>query len=491
MPMLAGEDVLSMKVLTALMRLALFFSALCLTTAAALPELEVAADHRHLATREGKPFFLLGDTAWELFHRLTREEAELYLQNRADKGFNTILAVALAEYEFNQPNAYGELPLENNDPTKPREAYFQHVDWIVKQAASLGLYTAMLPTWGDKWNQKWGKGPEIFTPENAAVYCEWLAKRYREQPIIWILGGDRPVENDRQRAILRAMAAGLKNGDGGKHLISFHPCGGTNSSDFWPAESWLDFHLFQSGHAKRAIANYDMNAKNLALTPLKPTLDGEPCYEDHPVRGLMRNGKPTVWFDDSEVRRAAWWSVLSGACGHVYGTHSIWQFHDLEKRKPQTDARTPWKEALDLPGASQMGVMRKFLENLDWQKLRREDAFLTGQTAKPADPGQRAMAAVAADGSFAVVYAPAAKDAAGRLAISLDLSRLKFGATELDATVYDAATCQPAGRVMVADGEVLTVADSSGLAGGDGKPTGSHRDLVWLLRAKSSGEVRP
>jgi len=199
------------------MRLAILFFAFTLAANAALPDLKIADDHRHIVTTDGKPFFLLGDTAWELFHRLTREEAELYLKCRADKGFNTILAVALAEYEFDQPNGYGELPLENNDPTKPRDAYFQHVDWMVDKAASLGLHTAMLPTWGDKWNKKWGKGPEIFTPENAAVYCEWLARRYKDKPIIWVLGGDRPVENDTHRAIIRAMAAGFaeKPGDNG------------------------------------------------------------------------------------------------------------------------------------------------------------------------------------------------------------------------------------------------------------------------------------
>ncbi|HEY1053384.1 MAG TPA: DUF4038 domain-containing protein [Prosthecobacter sp.] len=388
--------------------LGLGWAAFCIFSTAAqgeLPGLKIGNDHRHIVTSDGKPFFLLGDTAWELFHRLTREETEVYLKNRADKGFNTVLAVALAEFEFGKPNAYGELPLENNDPTRPRDAYFQHVDWIVNKAASLGMYTALLPTWGDKWNKKWGKGPEIFTPENAAIYCEWLARRYKDKPIIWVLGGDRPVESDTQRAIIRAMAAGLKKGDGGTHLITYHPKGSSNSSDYWPDEPWLDFHMFQSGHSHRAKPNHDMNARNLALPALKPTLDGEPCYEDHPVRSLMKNGKPTEWFDDHDVRRAAWWSVLSGACGHVYGTHSIWQFHDLEKRTQQTDARTPWQQALDLPGAAQMGVMKKFMEGLDWTKLRRDDSFIYSSMGGSA-PENKVMAAVAEDGSFAVVYVP-------------------------------------------------------------------------------------
>src|SRR5690349_8487231 len=84
-------------------------------------QLRVSRNHRFLETADGKPFFWLGDTAWELFHRLTREEAETYLKNRAEKGFTVIQAVALAELDgLHDPNAYGELPLENDDPTKPR-----------------------------------------------------------------------------------------------------------------------------------------------------------------------------------------------------------------------------------------------------------------------------------------------------------------------------------------------------------------------------------
>ena len=159
-----------------------------------LARLKVADDHRTLITADGKPWVYLGDTAWELFHRLNREDADAYLTDRASKGFNVIQAVALAEFGgLVEPNAYGHLPLENNDPTKPLEPYFQHVDYIVDKAASLGMRVGFLPTWGDKVNRKWGEGPEIFTPVNARILGEWLGRRYKDKPIIWIVGGDRPV----------------------------------------------------------------------------------------------------------------------------------------------------------------------------------------------------------------------------------------------------------------------------------------------------------
>ena len=80
--------------------------------------IEVSENQRFLTHIGGKPFFYLGDTAWELFHRLDREEAKLYLEDRAKKGFTVIQAVVIAELDgISTPNAYGHLPFENQDPT--------------------------------------------------------------------------------------------------------------------------------------------------------------------------------------------------------------------------------------------------------------------------------------------------------------------------------------------------------------------------------------
>src|SRR5688500_15434939 len=107
-------------------------------------QLRISDNKRFLVTHDGRPFFWLGDTAWELFHRLTREEAEKYLRDRARQKFTVIQAVVLAEMDGLQtPNAYNEIPLEGNDPAKPREAYFQHVDFISDKAGELGLHIAL------------------------------------------------------------------------------------------------------------------------------------------------------------------------------------------------------------------------------------------------------------------------------------------------------------------------------------------------------------
>lgn len=138
--------------------------------------LRVHQEKHYLMWEDGTPFFYLGDTAWELFHRLDREEAAEYLETRTAQGFHVIQAAALAELDgIYMGNAYGHRPLVMKEDgiclpgkrgelfsgAEACEAYWKHVDWIVHKAGELGLFMGILPCWGDKWNKKGGCGPEI------------------------------------------------------------------------------------------------------------------------------------------------------------------------------------------------------------------------------------------------------------------------------------------------------------------------------------------
>jgi hypothetical protein len=196
--------------------------------------LHVTADGHYLEYADGKPFFWLGDTGWELFHRLKPDEIKFYLENRREKGFNVIQAVILPEFEgLTSPNQNGDFPLINNDPEKPNEKYFSLIDFGVQIALEKNLFMGLLPTWGDKVFKLWGVGPVIFNVKNAYDYGFFLGKRYKDYPnIIWIMGGDRPAMNDTSdfRPIWRAMAAGIKKGTDNKAIIAYHPSGGQYST---------------------------------------------------------------------------------------------------------------------------------------------------------------------------------------------------------------------------------------------------------------------
>ncbi|MBN1249071.1 MAG: glycoside hydrolase family 140 protein [Anaerolineae bacterium] len=364
--------------------------------------LRVSANHRTLEYEDGTPFLYLGDTAWELLHRLTLEETRHYLSNRAAKGFTVIQAVVLSELAgVTEPTPEGHLPLIDRDPTRPNAPYFEHVDAVVQAAASLGLVMGLLPTWGSLWKQGDGRTP-IFDEKNAFTYGEFVGRRYRDQPIIWILGGDQNIERPSEHAVIDAMARGLRAGDGGAHLITFHPRGPGQSSRVLHSAAWLDFNMIQSSHGARDHDNGLFVEHDLALTPPKPTLDGEPRYEAIPVGFYNSDVRQSVRCDDYDVRQAAYWAVLAGACGHTYGNNNIWQMWS-PGHKPVINACTPWYEALDHPGAFQMGILRRLFESRPWQTLVPDGTFIVDG---PASGGAKIRAARAEDHSFAFVYSP-------------------------------------------------------------------------------------
>jgi hypothetical protein len=354
-----------------------------------LAQVEVSPNGRFLQTKNGEPFFWLGDTEWELFHRLTREEVLQVLNKRQEQGFNVIQAVALAEFNgIRQPNRYGDWPLNNEDPTQLlitpgsnldndyEYDYWDHVDFVIDEAAKRNLYIGLLPTWGDKVAHMWGDGPIIFTEQNARVYAETLAKRYNDRwNIVWILGGDRPAvytwkvnvrdQSYDDRAIWRAMADGIERVLGKDAFITYHPAGGPNSTtQFFPDEPWLDMHAFQSGHGARETDAWNWVVRDLNVKPQKPTLEMEPCYEDHPVNPW--DGKWTRergYFHAYDVRARIYRGVFAGGCGVTYGHHHIWQFLNAELNPPVNvgDTIIGWQKALEAEAANQLKHLKKLM----------------------------------------------------------------------------------------------------------------------------------
>ncbi|SFJ79232.1 Putative collagen-binding domain of a collagenase [Paenibacillus sp. UNC496MF] len=403
-----------------------------MSTNAAMPGLKVSENRRYLVTEDGEPFFWLGDTAWELFHRSTREEADHYLRNRAERGYTVIQAVGLAEFGgLTKPNAYGRVPLLRSadgafDPSAPDTAaepggysYWDHVDYVVDKAAELGLYIALLPTWGDKYHIAWGEGPDIFAPDNARTYGRWLGERCRDRSnVIWVLGGDRALTQRRHFEIVNAMAEGLAEGDGGRHLRTFHPMGGRSSSRHVHDEPWLDFNMIQSSHGLGEQSNHMLVAADYARTPVKPTLEAEPCYEDHPRGFNPVNG----YFDEADVRKAAYYGVLAGGLGITYGHHCVWSLNT----EPTSTFIMTWKQAILRPGAAQMRHVRTLAESRPMLERVPDQSLLAANE-------EGANYAVAARGErHAFLYSPnglALRAAMGRIA-----------GEEVDASWFDPRT---------------------------------------------------
>lgn len=318
--------------------------------------------NHHYLLKNGKPFFWLGDTGWELFHRLNKDDVETYFKKRSEQGFTVIQTVVLSEINgLDSPNANGDRPLIDDDPAKPNEAYFKFVDYVVDKANDYNLNIAMLPTWGDKIDKgTWGAGPEIFNPTNANAYGEWIGNRYKDkQNIIWVLGGDRNPRNVNDIAIWNAMGEGIMEATNNKAIISFHPQPCDSGSATWfHHEAWLAFNMFQNGHC-RDMNLYDKIQLAYNMQPTKPVIDGESLYEDHPVCFNVKDLGTSSAYD---VRKYAYLDVFAGAFGNTYGCHDIWQFYSA-KHEAINGAHIYWQQAMDLPGANQMKYVRKLIES--------------------------------------------------------------------------------------------------------------------------------
>ncbi|MFD1316615.1 glycoside hydrolase family 140 protein [Namhaeicola litoreus] len=371
--------------------------------------LRVSNNGRFLEKENGEPFFWMADTAWELFHRCSLEESEMYLKKRQEQGFNVVQAVALAELDgLNTPNFYGEIPIINNDPTQPNEAYFSHIDKIIQLADELGIYIALLPTWGDKlFKESWGIGPEIFNEINAAVYGEWIGNRYKNYDnIIWVIGGDRnPRNGSKDINIWNALAEGIVKGVGGydKTFMTFHPqpkeLGG--SSTWFHQQKWLDLNMHQTGHCGNR-PTYKNIQHDYNLIPTKPVLDGEPLYEDHPN---CFNAKELGYSSADDIRRIMYWNVFAGACGQTYGCHDVWQMYKLDRKGVNGPLR-PWPMALDLPMANQVKHLKSLmLSQAYYTRIPDQSMILDNQI----EDQNYVIATRDSEGSYAMIYFPTGK----------------------------------------------------------------------------------
>ena len=388
-----------------------------------LSPLEVSEDNRYFMV-DDEPFLWLGDTAWELFHVLDREESIQYLDNRAEKGFTVIQAVALAELNgTTTPNAYGELAIFDNDLSRINDAYFEHLEWIIAQAQQRGLYVALLPTWGDKVAHIYKNDRPIFTPQTAYSYGKYLSDRLAAYPVIWILGGDRDIISTQVRDIWDAMAAGIKDGRGGDKLMSYHPKGETSSAEWFHQSEWLSFNSYQSGHDMKYDPVYTYCREHEALSPRKPYVNIEPCYEDIPLRfwlyrdpearGLTRLdyiAKDGLVIDETlyvegvftarDVRISTYWTLLSGAAGCSYGNNAVWQMF-----KPYGQTNVPpldyWYDALDKPGAESMRYVAEIFTQYPLNSFVTAPQMIVGENVEDEN---YIAAARACDSSFALVY---------------------------------------------------------------------------------------
>jgi hypothetical protein len=111
----------------------------------------------------------------------------------------------------------------------------------------------------------------------------------------------------------------------------------------------------------------------------------------------------------ADVRRPLYWNLFTGAFGHTYGHHSVWQMFDPAKGNPINNPLMPWHEAIDQPGAEQMQYGRQLIESRPFlDRIPDPSIIVTGKvaTSVPGAGTRRYVATRDAQGTYAMVYAP-------------------------------------------------------------------------------------
>ena len=364
----------------------------------------VAEGGRHFAHADGTAVFWLGDTAWNGVTLARREDWDVYLAERRRQRYSVIQFVALpwrsaAGNEFGRPAFYGRKDV-SIDPN-----YFQRMDDRIAAINEHGLVAAPVMFWTHARHTE--LNPGMFLPEKDLVRLgRYLIARYGAYHVVWILGGDGLYDEERAKRWRRVGRElfGEKT-SGIRRPATMHA--GYWCADAFESEEWWAFNGYQSGHNRiRGLERITQGEPSeWWKNNERPVLNLEPNYEAH--RNREQGASADDVFDASDVRRAAWHSVLAGPpAGVTYGAHGIWGWHPAPEEPmthPGTGIGPAWRDALALPGGDDMRLLAEFFSRIDWPTMRPLPEALAVQ---PGDDDPTKWISVAKSERFVVAYLP-------------------------------------------------------------------------------------
>lgn len=365
--------------------------------------LKVSSNGRYLVNQQGDPFLMIGDAPQALMINASVDEADLLLANRASHGFNTVWIMLICDtYSGGRADAStfdGLVPFTTpGDLSTPNETYFARCDEIIRAAANRGLSVILDPADTG--------GFTAMLLENGVGKCRaygrYLGNRYKDfDNIIWMSGSDfQSWMTDANNEAVKAVADGIRETDT-RHIH-------TLQLDYFVSSS-LDNTLWSGlvtlNAAYTYYPAYAEVLKDYNRTPVVPVFLIESDYE-------LENGA-----DSERLRRQEYWSLLSGACGYVFGNGYVWPMRD------------GWKNNLNTTGVIEFGYCHGLFKSRPWHSLVPDQnhtlvtagygTFWSGGTPSSGiSENDYVTAASSPDGKLALVYIPT-----GRL-ITVNLAKL-------------------------------------------------------------------
>lgn len=342
----------------------------------------VSPNKRYLQHSDGTPFFWLADTWWMgLCKRLPWPEGfHILTADRKAKGFTVVQLVAglypdMGAFDERGANEAG-FPWEP-DWKAIRPEYFDRADERISHLVESGIVPCIVGAWG--YYLPW-LGPDKMKHHWRTVIARWGA-----YPVVWCVAGEAnlpwylvpgfPYDDRDQVTGWTDIAAFVRRTDPFNRLVSVHPTGlgRLSARGAIDDQQLLDFDMLQTGHGDRSSLGPTVETVRWSYVaePTMPVLNSEVNYE-----GILGR------CHDDVQRLMFWVCILNGACGHTYGANGIWQVNEPDRpfgNSPHggTYGPTPWNEAMNLPGSSQLSRSKALLERYAWYEFKPHPEWAT------------------------------------------------------------------------------------------------------------------
>ncbi|MET3558197.1 hypothetical protein ABID29_001317 [Streptococcus rupicaprae] len=331
-------------------------------------------NNNRIFVKNGQPEFYLADTCWSAFTNISEGDWDYYLDFRKSQGFNVLQINMLQQWDASQTDLTikpfkmtedGSFDFSSYNP-----AYFERAYRMIEKAYNKGLTVALVLLWANYVPDTWASQLPIkqlgIFPENLVVsYVDEMMDRYDRFDPIYVISGDTDFPSEQVVKDYYLAALERIKANNPQALTTLHIRGREADLPKVLKESpCLDFYMFQSGHNRdfQDMA-YQLAEQFYQMTPEKPLLNAEPCYE---LMGYSRRvyGR----FSREDVRKVAWQSFLSGAsAGITYGAHGIWSWHDSRLGFDSTvgeafESPYDWRDAIHFKGAWDYSFLKTFVE---------------------------------------------------------------------------------------------------------------------------------
>ncbi len=339
--------------------------------------------------KDNQPFFLLSDTDWMAFQRLSVSEFEELVITRKQQGFN---ALQISVLPIPHDNTYGkddlhpfEIVNKKYQFDKINQAYFDRAVKMLEIMKKHDMIPFLHLIWANYIPDTWAaqRTPDtIMSLECVEKLTNYFLDIFDEFNPIYSVSGDTGFESNLVIEYYLKMLDILHKRVPDS-LTTLHLKAVTDVPEVLRVHPQYHFYSYQSGH--RAIKPEELNGQTqmlhysnyfLNLNEKKPIVNTEPCYEGH---GFGRYNRRYGRHKAFDVRRTAFMSLLSGSkAGVSYGAHGTWQFYKRGEYFTSTaHSGLPfdWKVAMKLQGAYEMGLVKRLYEKYSMFYLNPSKAF--------------------------------------------------------------------------------------------------------------------